>query len=217
MAISGNDYNGASRAKKHTIMTTDTADSTPTDGRRLRTVRNRKKITEALLQLVKSGDFSPGAEEVADVAGVGLRSVFRHFNDIESLYREVGEEFMRQIQPLIDKPLAGDDWRERLDALLIRKSELMQECLHMFMFGRLHRHESHYIRIEQEKARGMERKVLTNILPPEIVKDKELFEAVDLTVSMDAWVRLRKEQGLSVRKSLAVIRRTLDALLVDYK
>lgn len=185
----------------------------PVDGRRLRTIRNRRKIIDALIEATKSGDFSPSAEELADAAGVGLRSLFRHFQDMESLYREVGEEFNNKMGPHITTPLEGETWRELLDALIVRKSELMQECMHMFLFGRLHRHESHYIRIEQEKVRQQERRALTLVLPAEVVRDKDLFEALDLAVSMDSWARLRKEQNLSVRKSLAVTRRTVEALL----
>lgn len=183
------------------------------DGRRLRTIRNRRKIIDALIEATKSGDFSPRAEELADAAGVGLRSLFRHFKDMESLYREVGEEFTSKMEPHITTPLEGDTWRELLDALMVRKSELMQECMHMFLFGRMHRHESRYIRIEQDKVRLQERKALARVLPAEVVRDKDLFEALDLAISMDSWARLRKEQNLSVHRSLAVTRRIVDALL----
>lgn len=42
-----------------------------------------------MLELVREGDISPSAELVAARADVGLRTVFRHFKDLDSLYREM--------------------------------------------------------------------------------------------------------------------------------
>ncbi len=185
----------------------------PVDGRRLRTLRNRQRIVEALLRLIESGNYMPGAERVAEEAGVGLRSVFRHFSDMESLYREVGEALCRSVTPLVAAPLEGTSWLERLDALLERKILLMDRSQHLFLFGRVHRHDSLYARTAQEKTRATERKALARIWPAERAGDREQFEAVDLVLSFDTWVRLRIEQRLSVRRSRAVVRRLLAAVL----
>ena len=54
------------------------------DGRRQRSRASRAKIIKAFMELMKSGDPSPSAARVAERAGVGLRSVFRHFDDMDS-------------------------------------------------------------------------------------------------------------------------------------
>jgi len=59
------------------------------DGRALRGARNRERIVEALLELVREGELLPTAEQVSQRAGVGTRTVFRHFDDMESLNSEV--------------------------------------------------------------------------------------------------------------------------------
>ncbi|MBW8755785.1 MAG: TetR family transcriptional regulator, partial [Sphingomonadales bacterium] len=59
------------------------------DGRRLRTENSRRKISEGFIALVAEGVVTPTAEEVALRAGVGVRSVFRHFKDMETLYLEL--------------------------------------------------------------------------------------------------------------------------------
>ena len=56
------------------------------DGRRRRARNNRQRIVAAMIELIGEGHITPGAEDVAARAGVGLRTVFRHFNDMESLY-----------------------------------------------------------------------------------------------------------------------------------
>lgn len=55
------------------------------DGRRRRSAQSRDRIVEALLDLVAGVVVTPSAEAVAARAGVGLRTVFRHFRDMESL------------------------------------------------------------------------------------------------------------------------------------
>ena len=57
------------------------------DGRLKRSVATRKKILQALTALTYEGVLSPTAEQVAMRADVGLRTVFRHFDDMDSLYR----------------------------------------------------------------------------------------------------------------------------------
>ena len=67
----------------------DIAQHDEVDGRRRRSLDSRARIVAAMLELVRLGNASPNAVEVAARAGVGLRSVFRHFKDMESLYVEI--------------------------------------------------------------------------------------------------------------------------------
>ena len=85
------------------------------DGRIRRGTENRKRIQLAFLELLRDGVHSPTAEQVAEKAGVGLRSVFRHFDDMEGLYREIGEAIGRMGVPVfLYGDLATDhDRRER--------------------------------------------------------------------------------------------------------
>ena len=57
------------------------------DGRRARGQRTRLKVIEALLELVSEGVVRPTAQEIAARAGVALRTVYHHFEDVEALRR----------------------------------------------------------------------------------------------------------------------------------
>jgi AcrR family transcriptional regulator len=59
------------------------------DGRSLRRERNRDRVIQALVDLIREGGHSPGAAAIADRAGVSHRSVFRYFDDMDDLVREV--------------------------------------------------------------------------------------------------------------------------------
>lgn len=68
------------------------------DGRSLRRVRNRDRVIQALVELIREGDHDPGAAAIADRAGVSHRSVFRYFEDMGDLVREViRSEFTRVV------------------------------------------------------------------------------------------------------------------------
>jgi len=50
-----------------------------TDGRRARGERTRVRVLEALVALAEEGQVRPGAQQVADRAGVALRTVYHTF------------------------------------------------------------------------------------------------------------------------------------------
>jgi AcrR family transcriptional regulator len=55
------------------------------DGRRARREQNVEAVVDAMLDLLGEGILSPGAAAVAERSGVSLRSVFRYFDDMDTL------------------------------------------------------------------------------------------------------------------------------------
>ena len=74
------------------------------DGRVARGERTRRALAEAMIVLIEEGDPLPTARRVAESAGVSLRLVFHHFDDLESILRaavEIQEErHWRPIRPV---------------------------------------------------------------------------------------------------------------------
>jgi hypothetical protein len=56
---------------------------------RLRSTRSRAAMVRAMMTLIRQGDMSPSAARVAEIASVSLRTVFRQFDDVDTLYREM--------------------------------------------------------------------------------------------------------------------------------
>ena len=52
------------------------------DGRLARSARTRHAVVDALLDLLGEGDLRPTAARIAERAGVSLRIVFHHFEDL---------------------------------------------------------------------------------------------------------------------------------------
>ena len=66
-------------------MTTVSTSAAP-DGRRQRSEGSKQAIIEAMLEMIGEGILIPSAQQVSDRAGVGIRSVFRHFENMESIF-----------------------------------------------------------------------------------------------------------------------------------
>jgi len=182
------------------------------DGRRVRGEDNRRRIVDALLKLVAAGTVSPSAEEVAKQAGVGLRTVFRHFADMESLYREISERMTLEIMPIAQRPFRSDDWRERLEELVDRRAQVFERLLPFKLAGDAHRHGSPFLTSEQSAIVKALREALRKAIGPKAIDEKLRFEALELMMSFESWRRLRVDQGLSARDARAVMLLGAEAL-----
>ena len=96
----------------------------PADGRIHRRVVTRTNIVPALTALVYEGHLSPTAEQVAVRAEVGLRTVFRHFDDMDSLYREISLDLDAQVAPLLHVKLQATTWQARVLESIELRSEI---------------------------------------------------------------------------------------------
>src|SRR5690349_2139340 len=61
------------------------------DGRRLRGQKTRGAIVQALLDLIEEGNPEPPAREIAERAGIAIRSIRQHFETREELLLAVAE------------------------------------------------------------------------------------------------------------------------------
>ncbi|KCZ50506.1 hypothetical protein HY29_07010 [Hyphomonas beringensis] len=186
------------------------------DGRRQRSERSRAQIVDAMFALIQEGDMSPSAASVAERAGVGLRTVFRHFEDMDSLYGEIAEIITAEVMPKAKAPFTAPDWRGNLSALISRRAEIYEEIFSMRVSANLRRFQSPFLMEKYYSTLEMERATLQAMLPDTIVKDKVLFAAVEAAVAFQTWRRLRQDQNLDVPEAEKVVRRMTDALLTDY-
>ncbi len=183
------------------------------DGRRKRSEDSRARIVAAMLELVHAGETVPGAEQVAAHAGVGLRTVFRHFNDMDSLYREMSAAIEGEIAEVVSKPLKGDTWREKLADMIARRAAAFEKMAPFQRAAVVHRHRSRYLEDGHERFTATCRAYLIAILPKEISARPTLLETLDLMLSFEVWSRLRREQNLTARRARAVVEETVAKLI----
>jgi len=189
------------------------SETVETDGRRLRADESRRRIALAMLDLARAGEISPSAEQVAEQAGVGRRTVFRLFSDMEGVYREMHAVMVERITPVFVAPFQATTWRAKVDELIERRARMFEEMRPIRTAGDAHRHRSQFLQSEHKRLTKLQRDTLVGLLPASLRSDDERVEALDLALSFESWRRLRQEQRLPVKQAIAVWRRLARALL----
>jgi len=194
---------------------TDAADNPSgiTDGRRRRGQDNRARIVAALLDIIHAGEFSPSAEVVAARADVGLRTVFRHFQDMDSLYREMGVVIEAELRGVAATPFKAQDWRGRVLELIERRSAAFERIGPFLRASVVVRYRSSAMETENNRLAIVARAVLKAQLPPEVARDQLTFEALDLLLSFESWSRLRLIQGLTIKRARETLEAAVRALI----
>lgn len=175
------------------------------DGRRQRGQDNRARIVAAMMEIVRDGQIAPSAEQVAAQADVGLRTVFRHFQDMDSLYREMSVVIEAQLRSIMERPLKDDAWPERMLELIARRALAFETIAPYRRAADAFRHRSKFLGADADRLAIELRARLVQALPPEIANDPLRLEALDLLMSFETWSRLRREQGLAAAQAQRVV------------
>lgn len=184
---------------------TDSATPNTADGRLERSRSTRQKIVDAMLELVRERNALPGPEDVADRAGVGRRTVFRHFEDMDSLYEEVGGKVRRLVLPMAAEPFRSVHWRDRLHEMIDRRARIFEAIMPYRLVSMLLQRQSAFVNARLMESYRMETDALRAILPEAVIADTMVFHALDLMLGFPSWRRLRHEQGLDVDGARAVL------------
>lgn len=185
------------------------------DGRRQRSDRSRRRIVEAMFDLISEGHMSPSAANVAERANVGLRTVFRHFEDMDSIYDEMTAELTEAILPKIMAPYDATTWRDRLMECVDRRAEVYEMVFPMRVCMALRRFQSKFLGEQFERDIKLARSSLKSLLPKKVTSDRELFGAIEAVLDFSTWRQLRQDQNRSVESAKKSIRLMLVGLIAD--
>lgn len=183
------------------------------DGRRRRSADSKRRIVEAMLELVREGAVSPSADDVAARAGVGRRTVFRLFSDMEGIYREMQAIMRDRVAPVRAIPLSGDTPAARLDALIDRRVRLFEELMPVSVAASVHRCRSPQLQADHAAIQAELRAILFDVLGDSALPDPLDREALDAALSINLWIRLRMEQKLDVAASSVILHRLAAAVI----
>ena len=180
-----------------------------TDGRRERSRSSRSKIIAAMLDLVGNGDVAPSAARVAEVAGVGLRSVFRHFDDMDELYKEMGDVIEARVMPIILQAPSGATWKDKLVDIADRRAKVFETILPFRISANLKRFQSPYLMQDYRRMLRLESETVEAHLPRAVKDDVVAARGLNVILSFQTWRLLRHDQDLPVDDAKAVVRRLL--------
>ncbi|MEL6663278.1 MAG: TetR/AcrR family transcriptional regulator [Pseudomonadota bacterium] len=185
------------------------------DGRKARSERSRQQIIDALFRLVRSGEVNPSAARVAEQANVSLRTVFRHFEEIDSLYREMVNQCEAHFLPTFMAPFASTDWQERLMELRDRRMKFFEDVLYLRICTEARRYQSDVLMADYKRFFKIERARLESLLPDDIRQDINLMSALDVALCFDTYRRLRQESGMTPEETRAAVASLLDMILAQ--
>ena len=183
------------------------------DGRKHRSQRSQMLIVNAMLELVAKGNLEPSADQIAEIAKVGRRSVFRHFSDMDTLYREMNNSITATIGSIVQQPFLAANWRGQVLELVDRRAMGFEKMKPFLLAGQVQRHRSAFLKTAHAQFVGILRNILMAILPKDAARDAVLVEALDMLLSFESWNRLREDQGLSIAKSKRVLKQAIESLL----
>jgi len=185
----------------------------PVDGRVQRGERSRQRIVAALFDLVGAGVLQPTAQQVAARAGVGMRTVFRHFSEMETLYAAMNGRLDGEVRPALMAARRVGPLSERVAGLVRQRARLFERVAPYKRAANLQRWRSRYL---ESRHRVMQRDLRADLLTwlPELGDaPAAAVETVDLVTSFEAWERLRNDQGLGVKAAMAVVEQTVERSL----
>jgi AcrR family transcriptional regulator len=186
------------------------------DGRVLRGARNREAIADAVLAFYDEGELRPSATQLAERAGVSVRSVHNHFADMESLRAQVAErQWARQshlaVPPPPDLPL-----EMRVELLVERRGALYEAITPVRRAALTSVHDSPAIARRLSQLARYLRNQLEVLFAAELAsRPAEVLDAIDLCTSWDAWNRLRTQQRLGVAATRRVVVSMVRAVLAE--
>jgi AcrR family transcriptional regulator len=183
------------------------------DGRARRAQRSDQAIVEAMFELVGEGVLEPTAQQVAARARVGIRTVFRRFSDMESLFAEVDARLTADALPLLLGDRPAGTLRQRAIALVQRRVAFFERIGPYKRAGNAKRRRSPFLGERHAQLVRVLRGELLRWLPELRRAPAALVDALELTTSFEAWDRLRSEQKLGRARAAAAVAHTVLALI----
>ena len=185
------------------------------DGRSARAQRTRDSVVNAVLELAHQGDARPTAREIADRAGISVRSVYVHFDDLDDLFRAAAARHFEQMQSLLQPVDASLPIAQRIVAAANQRVAIHEN------FGAVRRAAEQWAPVSPaltealRAGRDVGRHDIERLFGPVLSgrADHEIaLGAITLLLGATAWDSLR-EQGLSVDAASEIIVHTLTRLL----
>ncbi|MGH1370406.1 MAG: TetR/AcrR family transcriptional regulator [Cellvibrionaceae bacterium] len=172
------------------------------DGRALRRQKSKQALIAAAARLVLDLGSFPTAQQVADEAGVTIRTLFRHFPEMDVLYREVHLVTIASFAKTYNSARRDGTLEERLRSVLLTFSAAYKKQQNLILVTKALMLQSEFLRTNYKKLqKALVPKLLESI--PELDRlsrdDKEMVVGL---LSFEFWNRLVNVQGLSQKRYL---------------
>ena len=186
------------------------------DGRNRRAAETRRKIIAAAKEMIAETSTAPTVVAVAKRADVSVRSVFQHFGDVESLFVTVVDSVRGDL--VVPPPTSSSrPLSDRIASMVDNLAQIFDKIVPLRVAA------GQFVNHPALTERGLTsknelRQATFEVFAPEFAAlgepaREELADAIGAALSLEAWIVLRRRDGLSFERATAVWRRTLTALL----
>ena len=191
----------------------------PTDGRTARAARTRDAIVEATVALVEEGDVRPTAPRIAERAGVAVRSVFQHFDDLPALHTAVVQRVVERLAVLVVPADAARPLADRIDAFAHNRAALLEAVTPFRRAAAVHSPFAPELREAVAQGSAFLRQEVEVAFAPEIEAAapgdrRRLVDTLAAATSWGVWDGLRADAGDTPEQARVVLRLLLTALLI---
>lgn len=183
------------------------------DGRRLRSERCKQSILEACQHLMSEGCLVPTAQMISDKAGVPIRTFFRHYPDMETLFRAVDEALQPEYERLFRETKSEGTLPERIACAVELHAQSWEQNRAVIKSTKAQLWRYQVLRDNYSRVNRFLKKDLDKRLPELQKVDSDTRETIDALASIEMWERLRDHQKLSRTKSIRIITQSLELIL----
>ncbi len=189
------------------------------DGRTARRERNRSAVIDTVLELFADEMVMPTAEAVAERSGLSLRSIYRYFEDRETLIQAAVLRCFEDAWPLYEEAeVGGATTIERIERFVAARLRLFEAVAPTFWATSHFAPLSPPVRDGLETTRERLREQFERQFAPELDalgkrERRDALAACDTLTQWDGLDFLRRHRGFSVAETEQILRRSLAALL----
>jgi AcrR family transcriptional regulator len=168
--------------------------------------------------LISEGDLRPTAGRIAERAGISLRSVYVHFDDLEDLFVAAAAEQRGRVASLIRVLPTTGPFEVRLTAFVEQRTRVLEAIAAVARATALQEPFSPALAATTESARRLGRAELERVFAAEFasldvtVRD-HVLDACDALTMSDNWDFLRVRRGMPAGTAAATVATALRLLL----
>jgi TetR/AcrR family transcriptional regulator, regulator of autoinduction and epiphytic fitness len=194
------------------------AEGLPTDGRAARSHRTRRAIVEAMRTLHGEGDLRPRASLIAERAGVGKRTVWQQFADMEALLVEASRRDLEILMTMLTPIDVGLPLGERITRFVSRNAQIYERMAPGWRAARLHEPFSAELRRSKQRNSALGKAEIEAVFAPELrrLAGQRRIQLTSALVGVGFWPfweSLRTDASASPEQAQDIVAKLLTASL----
>jgi AcrR family transcriptional regulator len=175
-------------------------------------------MIDAWLRLIDEGDLAPTGKGVAARAGIGLRTVFQHFGEMNELHWAAAETFFDRLAARTVFVPADLPFDERVETLVLNLTDAFEAMTAVrracerqeWLSAEIHELIQRWEQTNADDTARVFRREL-NAIPGEARVHREL--AITSVLSWSMWNQMRERRGLTAEQARAVVVTALSTLI----